>query len=455
MRALILTLGGAAAIGLASAVLGGFGLVGPQSAAAGAAVAAVGVAGATILLSRDIAALATALRDVGRPDRAGAAVRLLTPLHQEVGRLSRRLSAAAATTEQHRRADSMILDHLPDPLVVLAEDRSVLRANTAARETFAEEMPAVLRHPDLRAAIEAARTSDAGQTARIALSAPVQRDILATVLPMKPPLADGGQVVVVLSDRTHERALDRMRQDFVANVSHELRTPLASLIGFTETLLGPAADDPPAQRRFLGIMAQQGARMHRLIDDLLSLSRIEMMEHQPPADRVDLAALLTRLIPSWSQRLNERGTTLVTDSPAGLPPVIGDTDQIIQVLHNLVENAIKYGKDAGTVRIALQAPAPSDAAWPTRPGVVISVADDGIGIPREHLPRLTERFYRVDKGRSRTVGGTGLGLAIVKHITNRHRGQMRIDSEEGVGTTVSVWLPTTPPPDRLGPAAGS
>jgi two-component system phosphate regulon sensor histidine kinase PhoR len=268
----------------------------------------------------------------------------------------------------------------------------------------------------------------------------VARELLATVVPMDPPLADGGRVVVVLSDRSRERAVERMRADFAANASHELRTPLASLMGFIDTLRGPAADDPPAQQRFLGIMAEQAARMNRLIDDLLSLSRIELVEHQAPAERVDLAELLRGLAAGFEPRLAAHRVTLDLVVAAGLPPVLGDADQLAQVAQNLLDNAVKYGRECGAVRLAAEPAA--GPRWPARSGVVVTVGDQGHGIPREHLPRLTERFYRVDTGRSCAVGGTGLGLAIVKHIVNRHRGQLAIDSEEGVGTTVSVWLPT-------------
>jgi len=255
------------------------------------------------------------------------------------------------------------------------------------------------------------------------------------VVPMDPPIADGGRAILVLSDRTRERAVERMRADFVANVSHELRTPLASLIGFIDTLRGPAADDPPAQQRFLGIMGEQAARMNRLIDDLLSLSRIKLIEHQAPSGTVELRELLRRLVAGFEPRLRERSVTLDLHIPHDLPPVTGDADQLTQVVQNLLDNALKYGRAGGTVHLSLA------VAARIRPGLLLTVSDEGAGIPREHLPRLTERFYRVDPSRSRAAGGTGLGLAIVKHIVNRHRGQFSIESEEGVGTTVSVWLP--------------
>jgi two-component system, OmpR family, phosphate regulon sensor histidine kinase PhoR len=353
----------------------------------------------------------------------------------ELERLARRAAARSALIEQLRRADGTVVERLPDPLIVLAEDRAVRRANSAARAAFGADVPAVLRHPDLRAAIDRAFASGLTQTAEVTLPVPVPREVHAAVVPMDPPIADGGRAVVVLSDRSRERAVERMRADFVANVSHELRTPLASLIGFIDTLRGPAADDPPAQQRFLGIMGEQAARMNRLIDDLLSLSRIELIEHQAPSDTVELDRLVTRLAAGFEPRLRERSVTLELRLADDLPAVIGDADQLTQVLQNLLDNAVKYGRQNGTVRLEVTVAAPG------RPGVVLRVADQGAGIPREHLPRLTERFYRVDTGRSRAAGGTGLGLAIVKHIVNRHRGQLSIESEEGIGTTVSVWLP--------------
>jgi two-component system phosphate regulon sensor histidine kinase PhoR len=342
--------------------------------------------------------------------------------------------------ERNRRADTLILERLPDPVIVLASDRSIRRTNAAARAAFGDDMAAMLRHPGVRGAIDRALTTNLAQSIELGLRAPVPRDVYATVVPMDPPLADGGQVLVVLSDRTRERVVERMRADFVANVSHELRTPLASLIGFVETLRGPAADDPAAQQRFLEIMAEQGARMNRLIDDLLSLSRIELTEHQVPSEPLDLAALVQRIVAGFEPRLAERKVQLAMRAEADLPVVAGDADQMAQVLQNLLDNGLKYGRDGGVLTVDVSLARPG-THWPNRRGIVLSVGDQGPGIPRQHLPRLTERFYRVDKGRSRAVGGTGLGLAIVKHIVNRHRGQLLIESEEGRGTTVSIWLP--------------
>jgi two-component system phosphate regulon sensor histidine kinase PhoR len=304
-------------------------------------------------------------------------------------------------------------------------------------------MAAVLRHPDLRGAIDralAAGEVPRAQTAEVSVPVPVPREVQATVVGLNSPLAGGRGALVVLSDRTRERAVERMRADFVANASHELRTPLASLMGFIDTLRGPAADDPPAQARFLDIMADQALRMNRLIDDLLSLSRIELTEHQMPAEDVLLPDLVERMLAAFEIRLKERRISLDLWIAPDVPPVIGDADQLEQVLQNLIDNAVKYGREGGLLRVGLET-VPPGGKFPARPGVALSVGDDGAGIARQHLPRLTERFYRVDTGRSRAVGGTGLGLAIVKHVVNRHRGQLLIESEEGKGTSFTVWLP--------------
>ena len=413
-------------------------------AAVGIVVSVVTAIAFAMVWGRDLDLLSDSVRRVASDDagpfaEAESAV-LMGALGREIERLSRRLASRAAVQEQHRRADTLILERLPDPVIVLARDRSVRRTNAAARSAFGDDLASVLRNPGVRGAIDRALTTNLAQSTEVGLRAPVTRDLYATVVPMDPPLADGGQALVVLSDRTRERVVERMRADFVANVSHELRTPLASLIGFVETLRGPAADDPPAQQRFLGIMAEQGARMNRLIDDLLSLSRIELTEHQTPSEPLDLAHLVQRMAAGFEPRLMEREVDLAMRIEDDLPKVAGDADQMAQVLQNLLDNGLKYGRDGGVLTLALTLVQPGNR-WPSRRGIVLSVGDQGAGIPREHLPRLTERFYRVDKGRSRAVGGTGLGLAIVKHIVNRHRGQLLIESEEGKGTTVSVWLP--------------
>ena len=424
------------------AVAGWIGL-GPALVVAAASIA--GGAVAVKLWARDLQWLETALRHAAAGDTAALARDAAAPMLPGAGRiavgierLARTLAARGEELTALSRASEAIVERLPDPLIVLGPQRDVRRANAAAHAAFGTEMAAVLRHPVLREAIERAWRGGETQVAEIRLPVPNEREVAATVLPFDPPLADGGRAILVLSDRSRERALERMRADFVANASHELRTPLTSLMGFVETLRGPAADDPQAQERFLGIMAEQAQRMANLIDDLLSLSRIEMNERQAPSDVVDLGPLAERVAAGFEPRLAARAMRLELAAPAGTK-VLGDADQLAQVLQNLVDNAVKYGREGGLVRIGVQ---PVEGPpWPPRPGAVLSVMDDGPGIPRVHLARLTERFYRVDKGRSRAAGGTGLGLAIVKHIVNRHRGQLLIESEEGKGSSFSVWLP--------------
>jgi two-component system phosphate regulon sensor histidine kinase PhoR len=224
-----------------------------------------------------------------------------------------------------------------------------------------------------------------------------------------------------------------MRADFVANASHELKTPIAGLLGFIETLRGPARDDPAARERFLGIMAEQAERMRRLVDDLLMLSRIEQHEHARPDAAVDVGRVLASVQDLLQLKASSRKVAVELAVAPELPRAVGDHDELIIVFQNLVDNAIKYARPATTVRIAAE-PLGGDR-------VSVSVSDEGDGIPAAHLPRLTERFYRVDTARSRQLGGTGLGLAIVKHVVNRHRGRLDIRSTPGKGSIFTVTLP--------------
>jgi two-component system phosphate regulon sensor histidine kinase PhoR len=340
-------------------------------------------------------------------------------------------------------AERALVARLPDPLLVLRPDRSVQHMNAAARSALGPGVPSLLRHPAFRAALERAQAEGEDQFAELSLPVPVARELHATVLAPAPE--SGGRLVAVLSDRTRDRAVERMRADFVANVSHELRTPLASLIGFIETLRGPAEDDPAARARFLAIMAEQSERMRRLIDDLLGLSRIELTEHQPPTGRAVPAAIARAEAEAMEPLLNSRGVRLELALDEAVAAVPADAEQVAQVVRNLLENAVRHGREGGHVQLSVaragREATPGGHRLPARPGVLISVTDDGPGIPKAHIPRLTERFYRVDRGRARSAGGTGLGLAIVKHIVNRHRGQLLIESEEGVGSSFRVWLP--------------
>ena len=248
------------------------------------------------------------------------------------------------------------------------------------------------------------------------------------------------RVVLLLRDETRAKRAEQSRADFVANASHELRSPLAALIGLIETLQGPATDDAAARDRFLAIMQSEALRMARLVEDLMSLSRVEINEHVPPRDLVDLRELLASVADTLAIRAEQRQMQIALDLPGDLPEVIGDMDQLTQVFHNLVDNAVKYGRAGTHIRIVARVVDPMPGAHST--GVSVAVADEGDGIEPIHLPRLTERFYRADKGRSRQLGGTGLGLAIAKHIVNRHRGRLSIESTLGKGSTFTVLLPT-------------
>ena len=249
---------------------------------------------------------------------------------------------------------------------------------------------------------------------------------------------DQDKIMVSFEDVSHLHTAGRMRRDFVANVSHELRTPLTAVIGFIETLQGPARHDPKAQTRFLDLMLNEAYRMDRLVGDLLALSRVEASERVRPNLSVDLGGVLRACFSTLQSSAGKAGVALTLNLPDGGASVLGDEDQLRQIFNNLVENAIKYGGAGGKVTVDVSDPIKD----PQLRVMVhkISVRDQGKGIAAHHLPRLTERFYRVDQHRSREMGGTGLGLAIVKHILSRHRGRLEIDSAEGIGTDFRVFL---------------
>lgn len=332
--------------------------------------------------------------------------------------------------------DSISIEAIADPALIVEGARAVA-ANAAARALFGArveggDLRLVLRHPAVLDAVAEAAAS--GES--------INREVNGfgsgnSAWRLRAVEAEDGRVLVVFDDITQARLTERMRVDFVANASHELRTPLATLSGFIETLLGPAAEDEPARRRFLGIMANEASRMSRLIDDLLSLSRIELDKYVRPSMALDLASVFSDVGKTLAMRMEQDQRQIVLKVPEHLPPVVGDRDQILQVLHNLVSNALKYGQTGTPITVSAS----------VGEGVVrIIVADVGEGIAPEHLPRLTERFYRVDSQRSRKMGGTGLGLAIVKHIVERHRGQLEIDSKLGEGSEVSFTLPLAQTP---------
>jgi two-component system phosphate regulon sensor histidine kinase PhoR len=339
------------------------------------------------------------------------------------------------------RLTDALLQGVPLPMVLIGRDARIRRLNGPARALMGEGVEGrhymtALRQPDVLAMVERVLEGGEAGHARHRVTGP-SRDTVYRVVVF--PLAGEGAGLAFEDITDIEQAFE-IRRDFVANVSHELRTPLTALLGFIETLKGAARDDPAARDRFLGIMEREAARMNRLVGDLLSLSRVEAEERVRPSERVDLAALVGSVAATLRGMAATAGVTVQVVLPEEPVEVPADPDQLTQVLHNLIENAIKYGATGGRVAVDLR----QDAFVPALrgPGATVTVADFGDGIDPIHLPRLTERFYRVDSHRSREKGGTGLGLAIVKHIVNRHRGRLKIESEKGRGSRFSVTLPT-------------
>lgn len=346
-----------------------------------------------------------------------------------------------------------LLAAVPEPLLLVGDDRRIRMANPAAAELLGPQLEGraallAIRQPEAVAALEAALASPEGsrREARFVLTTPAAEITyrlvahrLATATSAAEPGPQPSGVLISFFDVSHVEEAEQMRRDFVANVSHELRSPLTALSGFIETLQGPARDDPEARSRFLEIMAQEARRMNGLVADLLSLSKVEANERVRPSTRVALADVIRTTLAALRPQIEESGLRLEFHDRTADSYLPGDRDQLVQVFHNLIENAIKYGGTGGEVTIEL-------AAHPRWQGflsevLTVSVQDRGEGIDPIHIPRLTERFYRVDSHRSRQMGGTGLGLAIVKHIVNRHRGRLLIESRRGEGCCFTVILP--------------
>ena len=334
---------------------------------------------------------------------------------------------------------------LPMPALLVGDDDRILAANAAAARLFSRApegrlLTTVVRQPTVLHAVDGCRASHAPRSARY-LTNDGQQDVTYAVSCGFVDLQEGRGVLACFEDVTHMEQVGQMRRDFVANVSHELRTPLTALLGFIETLRGPAREDAAARDRFLGIMEKEAGRMNRLVRDLLSLSQVEAEERMRPARRVNLVELVQGAVRTLAQVAEDADVSMVHEMPSEAVMVPAEADQLSQVVTNLVENAIKYGGTGGTVTLSITGPAMDPAL--RAEAVRLSVHDTGPGIDPLHIPRLTERFYRVDNHRSREMGGTGLGLAIVKHIVNRHRGRLLIDSTPGAGSTFTVVLPTT------------
>ena len=332
---------------------------------------------------------------------------------------------------------------LPMPALLIRRDERIAAANDGARAILSEGIVGrhfitALRNPDMLDAIEAC-LRDKPQQDTLFRTSDQRQDLAFRVFVRGIVLDSGRAALVCFQDISQEEQIGQIRRDFVANVSHELRTPLTALIGFIETLRGPAQDDPNARDRFLSIMEREASRMNRLIGDLLSLSRVEADERVRPTQRLNLSELIGSVVNALAPFASENETRVTVLTPDVAVHVLGDPDQLRQVLNNLIENGIKYsGKNADvTVRLG----EPSYEAGLRALGVRLSVEDTGPGIDPYHIPRLTERFYRVDSHRSREMGGTGLGLAIVKHIVHRHRGRLKIESTPGEGSRFHVTLP--------------
>lgn len=325
---------------------------------------------------------------------------------------------------------------IPDPCLVIDELGIIISANSAAdvffeTQTKDQHLTFALRAPVILEAVQNANFAGRASQVQHQTKAPVSRTLNVFVTPLGRHENSKRICLLLLRDTTHEEQVERMRADFVANVSHELRTPLASIAGFVETMMGAAKNDSKARDEFLPIMKVQAERMAALIDDLLSLSRIELSEHVAPSSTADLSAIAGTVAKLLAPLAKEFGVEVKLDVPSTLP-VIGDSNQLTQVIHNLVENAIKYGASGKHVELIGRTENGS---------AVLAVRDHGPGIADQHVPRLTERFYRVSVQDSRTRGGTGLGLAIAKHIVNRHRGKLQIESKVGKGSQFSIYLP--------------
>jgi two-component system, OmpR family, phosphate regulon sensor histidine kinase PhoR len=367
-----------------------------------------------------------------------------------------RLHNAVASREDVRgvnpvetAAVSAVVAGMPDPAVLLDRAGRVIHLNAAAAQLAPalrknELAQFALRSPEIITALREAIATSETRRATYLDHVPVDRWLELIVTPVPVPTLFGGTdkcMLMTFHDQTPLRRVEEMRADFVANASHELRTPLAALSGFIDTLQGPAKEDAKARERFLGIMHTQATRMARLIDDLLSLSRVELSAHVRPDTLVDIVPIIRQVADGLELLARERQVSIDTDLPDAPVVIAGDREELLRVFENLVENALKYGASGGKVVVSLISAVSGEGV----PEFRAIVRDFGPGIAPEHLPRLTERFYRVDVGDSRAQGGTGLGLSLVKHIVNRHRGRLLIESVLKKGATFTACFPQAKP----------
>ncbi len=366
------------------------------------------------------------------------AVAALVPRRSR-SRRRREAMAAAMQSPLDRLSAERLAEAVPDPLVLFDQTGRIVHANQPALSAFGPVLQGVdiqvrFRAPEMQELVGSVLSGNAKPAGvEYAERVPIERHYRVSAAPVG---AGTGLHVLVFKDQSELRRVDRMRADFIANASHELRTPLASIAGFIETLRGPAKDDPQAQERFLEIMNSQTGRMARLIDDLLSLSRLEMKPFVNPDEKVDICLLVGGVADSLNQLAADAGIEIIRKIPGQPIEVPGSRDELIQVFENLLENACKYGQSGKRVEITVERSVDDG-----QPGVDVTVRDFGPGIPDEHIPRITERFYRVDVEESRAQKGTGLGLAIVKHILTRHNARLTIRSAAGEGAAFTVHLP--------------
>lgn len=335
-------------------------------------------------------------------------------------------------------------DNLQEVIFVLDTSRKVVFANTNANEVFGsgyegKDFVHVVRHPKCMELIEAIFKGQNSAGAGITIEYPVKAVFNVLVSNMDFGPDEPNYCMISMIDISDLKEAEQMRSDFVANVSHELRSPLTALSGFIETLQGPARNDLTAQTRFLGLMEQEAARMVRLISDLLSLSKVEASLRIKPDGTANVVEILDLIKATLADAAKKENKTLDIEIVDSVEQIAGNQDELTQVFQNLIENAIKYGAADTVIKVEMNVV--SGVAGIPDKALSVMIKDQGEGIPKEHLSRLTERFYRVDNHRSRQQGGTGLGLAIVKHIINRHRGRMQIESEQGKGSTFTVFLP--------------
>jgi two-component system, OmpR family, phosphate regulon sensor histidine kinase PhoR len=393
-----------------------------------------------------VIAIAALAASAGRETRAVLFPLPNPPSQAEEGEERARAGEASEAVGAEPLIDA-VLAGLPDPVVALDARGDVVAFNAQASAVAPAlrrggPISLALRVPEVLEAIRRAQAGGGVQRAEFSQRVPQERWYEAIATPIAARAAAPDLLLLALHDLSPLRRVEEMRADFIANASHELRTPLAALAGFIDTLKGPAKEDAPARARFLDIMQGQADRMARLIDDLLSLSRIELSAHLRPDQEIDLVAIVRQVIDGLQTLARDRGVAIELAAPAAAPRVLGDRDELLRVFENLLENALKYAASGKRVEVAFALGEAVDGKREAR----VAVRDHGPGIAPEHLPRLTERFYRVDVAESRAQGGTGLGLALVKHILNRHGGRLTIESTLGRGATFTVHLPVIDAP---------